>query len=80
MHPNDFQRIPNMASCQYLDDGIARTIDRWIGRMLTVVEFINPSLRRKRKLAQQQMERELEQYNEYLCSFAPDQFDDDVPF
>lgn len=77
--PNDynFHRMPNLTSCQYLDDEIAKAIDRWIGYMLRVVGWILPSFREQQKLAQQQIERELEQYHEYLCSFAPD---DDVPF
>lgn len=77
MHPQDFERMPNISACQYLDDEMARSLDRWIGRVLTLAEFVMPSLRKERKLAQQQIERELEQYHEYLCSFAPD---DDVPF
>lgn len=80
MHPQDFHRIPNLSSCQYLDDEMARLVDRWIGRVLTLIEYFSPSLRRKRRQAQQEMANELERYDEYLCSFAPQEFDDDVPF
>lgn len=80
MHPQDFHRMPNMASCQYLDSAMAQGIDRWIGRVLTLIEYFSPALRRKRRQAQQEMAKEQERYDEYLCSFAPQEFDDDVPF
>ena len=37
MHPSDFNRIPHMASCQYMDDAMAGLIDRWVDRILNVV-------------------------------------------
>ena len=80
MHPSDFNRIPHMASCQYMDDAMAGLIDRWVDRILTVAEWFSPSLRKQRQDAKNQMLKELEQYDEYLASQAMDRYDDDVPW
>ena len=79
MHPSDYEDMPNSASLQYLDREMAKAIDRWIDRILTVAEFFSPSLRKQRQAARRAMKKELEQYEDYLCSVSQD-FDDDVPW
>lgn len=79
MHPSDFHDMPNSAQLQYLDREVAKAIDRWLDRVLTVVEVFSPSLRKQRQEARSAMQKELEQYEDYLCSMSQD-FDDDFPW
>ena len=76
----DFQRIPNMVACQYLDQNIASRLDELIGKWLSR----EPAIAEAHRQAMQAANAEFHEYEEWLCQqsyeAAPLPYDEDVPW
>lgn len=72
----DFQRIPNIVSCQYLDEQLVSRIDKMIGKWLD-----RPTLAEAHRQALQAANTEFNAYETWICQQAPPAPpDDDLPW
>ena len=80
---SDFQRIPNIVACQYLDEHIVNRIDKMIGKWLD-----RPTLADAHRQALQAANAEFHAYEEWLCQQSykviplpyDEDYDEDVPW
>ena len=76
----DFQRIPNVVACQYLDDQIASRLDEMIGKWLSR----EPTIAEAHRQALQAANAEFHAYEDWICmqshEAAPLPYDDDLPW
>ena len=70
---SDFQRIPNIVACQYLDEQLVNRIDKMIGKWLD-----RPTLAEAHRQALQAANAEFNAYETWICQQAPP--DDDLPW
>lgn len=77
---SDFQRIPNVVACQYLDDQIASRLDEMIGKWLSR----EPTIAEAHRQALQAANAEFHAYEDWLYQqsyeSAPLPYDDDLPW